>query len=85
VYGAAAYCNITVSECKIRNLKWLAIFLILHEFDGHVHKVNMHHAEILIGHFREMVGNWPVASCYFALWCIIMLLQLCWVMIMVCC
>jgi len=22
----------------------------------------MHHAEILIGHFREMVGNWPVAS-----------------------
>ena len=29
----------------------------------------MHHAEILIGHFREMVGNWPVASCYLALWC----------------
>jgi len=27
----------------------------------------MHHAEILIDHFREMVGNWPVASCYFAL------------------
>jgi len=27
----------------------------------------MHHAEVLIGHFREMVGNWPVASCYFAL------------------
>jgi len=27
----------------------------------------MHHAEILIGHFGEMVGNWPVASCYFAL------------------
>jgi len=27
----------------------------------------MHHADILIGHFREMVGNWPVASCYFAL------------------
>jgi len=26
---------------------------------GHVYKVN---AEILIGHFREMVGNWPVAS-----------------------
>jgi len=22
----------------------------------------------LIGHFREMVGNWPVAGCYFALW-----------------
>jgi len=34
---------------------------------GHVSKVNMYHAEILIGHFREMVGNWPVASCYFAL------------------
>jgi len=28
----------------------------------------MHHAEILIGHFREMVGSWPVASCYFVLW-----------------
>ena len=28
----------------------------------------MHHAEILIGHFRETIGNWPVASCYFALW-----------------
>jgi len=28
----------------------------------------MHHAEILIGHFREMVGNWPVASFYFALY-----------------
>ena len=27
----------------------------------------MHHGEILIGHFREMVRNWPVASCYFAL------------------
>jgi len=27
----------------------------------------MHHAEILIGHFREMVRNWPVANCYFAL------------------
>jgi len=27
----------------------------------------MHHAEILISHFGEMVGNWPVASCYFAL------------------
>jgi len=27
----------------------------------------MHHAEILIGRFGEMVGNWPVASCYFAL------------------
>ena len=27
----------------------------------------MHRAEILIGHLREMVGNWPVASCYFAL------------------
>jgi len=27
----------------------------------------MHHAEILIGHFREMVGNWPLVSCYFAL------------------
>ena len=24
----------------------------------------VHHAEILIGHFREMVGHWPVASCY---------------------
>jgi len=24
--------------------------------------------KILIGHFREMVGNWPVASCYYALW-----------------
>jgi len=27
----------------------------------------MHHAEILIGHFGEMVGNWPLPSCYFAL------------------
>ena len=27
----------------------------------------MHHAEILIGHFREIVRNWPVASCYFVL------------------
>jgi len=27
----------------------------------------MHHAQILIGHFRKMVGNWPVASYYFAL------------------
>ena len=27
----------------------------------------MHHAEILIGHFREMVRNWPVTSCYFVL------------------
>jgi len=22
----------------------------------------LHHAEILIGHFREMIGNWPVSS-----------------------
>ena len=28
----------------------------------------MLHAEFLIGCFREMVGNWPVVSCYFALW-----------------
>jgi len=28
----------------------------------------MHHAKILVGHFREMVRNWPVASCYFTLW-----------------
>jgi len=28
----------------------------------------MHYAEVLIGHFREMVGNWPLASWYFALW-----------------
>jgi len=27
----------------------------------------MHHAEILIGHFRETVRNWPVASSYFTL------------------
>jgi len=27
----------------------------------------MHHAEILIGHFREMARNWLVASCYFVL------------------
>jgi len=32
---------------------------------GHVHKVNAPCSN-LIGHFREMVGNWPVASCYFA-------------------
>ena len=23
--------------------------------------------KILIGYFKEMVANWPVASCYFAL------------------
>jgi len=33
---------------------------------GHVYKV-MHKAEILIGHFREIVRNWQVASSYFAL------------------
>jgi len=24
----------------------------------------MHHVKILTGHFRGMVRNWPVASCY---------------------
>jgi len=36
----------------------------------------MHYAEILIGHFREMVGIWPVASCYFALWSKVVILDL---------
>jgi len=36
---------------------------------GHVYKVNVYHAEILLGDFGEMVGDWPVASCYFVRWC----------------
>ena len=42
--------------------KWSAIFPILHEFDWpHVE------SECTMLKFREMVGNWPVASCCFSL------------------
>ena len=42
---------------------------------GYVYKVNVP-CWNLIGNFREMVGNWPVASCYFALWSKVMILDL---------
>jgi len=56
------------TQCRVRNKKL--------EMVGHFSNSSwiwlamctkwMHHAEILIGHFREMVGNWPVASSYLA-------------------
>ena len=44
-----------LQSANLRNLRWLAILPIFHEFD--VIKW-MHHADILMGHCREMVGKW---------------------------
>jgi len=66
-YGKRKPLHAEYQNAKLEIWNGRPFFQFFMNLIGHVYK-GMHHAEILIGHFREIIGNWPVASCYFALW-----------------
>ena len=59
-----------LSESKIRIETWLAIRLVKQFFNVGQCKLHANYVlaySELCGHLLEMLGKWPVASCYFCL------------------